>query len=53
MSDRTFSLQRWDQILQGANIIMCLGHGAYTAVDPFVREMWLERKGQLGGADPT
>jgi hypothetical protein len=35
----------------GANIIVRLGHGAYTAVDPFVREMWLERKVQLAACD--
>ncbi len=33
--------------MQAANIIMRLAHGAYTVVDPFVREMWLERKAQL------
>ena len=29
------------------------GHGAYTAVDPFVREMWLERKAVLTDGPST
>ena len=49
---RSEEIQNVLQQLQGANIIMRLGHGAYTVVDPFVREMWLERKAQLAAADP-
>jgi hypothetical protein len=49
---RSEEIQNVVQQLQGANIIMRLGHGAYTAVDPFVREMWLERKAQLAASDP-
>ena len=49
---RSEEIQNVVQQLQGANIIMRLGHGAYTAVDPFVREMWLERKAQLAPSDP-
>ena len=48
---RSEEIQNVVQQLQGANIIMRLGHGAYAAVDPFVREMWLERKSQLAGSD--
>ena len=48
---RSEEIQNVLQQLQGANVIMRLGHGAYTAVDPFVREMWLERKAQLGSSD--
>jgi hypothetical protein len=44
---RSEEIQNVVQQLQGANIIMRLGHGAYTVVDPFVREMWLKRKAQL------
>jgi hypothetical protein len=50
---RSEEIQNIVQQLQGANIIMRLGHGAYTVVDPFVREMWLERKAQLGTYDPS
>jgi AAA domain len=50
---RSEEIQNVVQQLQGANIIMRLGHGAYTAVDPFVREMWLERKAQLAASDPS
>lgn len=46
-SVRSEEIQNVVQQLQGANIIMRLGYGAYTVVDPFVREMWLERKAQL------
>jgi hypothetical protein len=46
---RNEEIQNAVQQMQGANIIMRLGHGAYAVVDPFVREMWLERKAQLGG----
>ena len=49
---RSEEIQNFVQQLQGANIIMRLGHGAYTVVDPFVREMWLERKSQLSASDP-
>jgi hypothetical protein len=49
---RSEEIQNIVQQLQGANIIMRLGHGAYTVVDPFVREMWLERKAQLGTYAP-
>jgi hypothetical protein len=49
---RSEEIQNIVQQLQGANIVMRLGHGAYTVVDPFVREMWLERKAQLGAYDP-
>jgi hypothetical protein len=49
---RSEEIQNVIEQLQGANIIMRLGHGAYTAVDPFVREMWLERKAQLAVSDP-
>jgi hypothetical protein len=48
---RSEEIQNVIQQLQGANIIMRLGHGAYTTVDPFVREMWLERKAQLAASD--
>lgn len=44
---RSEEIQNALQQMQGANIIMRLGHGAYAIVDPFVREMWLERKAQL------
>jgi hypothetical protein len=49
---RSEEIQNVVQHLQGANIIMRLGHGAYTIVDPFLREMWLERKSQLAASDP-
>jgi hypothetical protein len=49
---RSEEIQYVVQQLQGANIIMRLGHGAYTVVDPFVREMWLERKAQLAALNP-
>ena len=49
---RSEEIQNFVQQLQGANIIMRLGHGAYTVVDPFVREMWLERKARLSASDP-
>lgn len=49
---RSEEIQNIVQQLQSANIIMRLGHGSYTAVDPFVREMWLQRKAQLAIADP-
>ena len=45
---RSEEIQNVVQQLQGAHVIMRVGHGAYTVVDPFVREMWLERKAQLG-----
>ena len=48
---RSEEIQNVVQQLQGANIIMRLGHGAYTVVDSFVREMWLERKARLSSAD--
>jgi hypothetical protein len=48
---RSEEIQNVVQHLQGANIIMRLGHGAYTVVDSFVREMWLVRKAQLSSAD--
>jgi hypothetical protein len=35
---RSEEIQNVVQQLQGANIIMRVGHGAYTVVDPFVRE---------------
>lgn len=44
---RSEEIQNIVQQMQGANIIMRLGHGAYAVADPFVREMWLERKAQL------
>jgi hypothetical protein len=49
---RSEEIQNVIQQLQGANIITRLGHGAYTAVDPFVREMWLGGKAQLAESDP-
>jgi hypothetical protein len=49
---RSEEIQNIVQQLQGANIIMRLGHGAYTVVDPFVREMWFERKAQLSASGP-
>jgi hypothetical protein len=48
---RSEEIQNVVQQLQSANIIMRLGHGAYTSVDPFVRQMWLERKAQLAASD--
>jgi hypothetical protein len=48
---RSEEIQNVVQQLQGANIIMRLGHGAYTVVDSFVREMSLERKARLSSAD--
>lgn len=30
--------------LVAANLIMRKGHGAYQVTDPFVQQMWLERK---------
>ncbi len=41
---RNEEIQNVIQQLQAANIIMRVGHGTYAVVDPFVREMWLERK---------
>ena len=44
---RSEEIQSVVQQMQSANIIMRVGHGAYAIVDPFVRDMWLERKAQL------
>jgi hypothetical protein len=51
---RNEEVQNIVQQMQNANLIMRLGHGVYTAVDPFMREMWLEKKAQLAPppADP-
>lgn len=35
--------------LLGANLIMRRGHGLYGVTDPFVQEIWRERKSLLGG----
>jgi hypothetical protein len=43
---RSEEVQYVMQQLQGANIIIRSGHGAYTVVGPFVREMGRERKAQ-------
>jgi hypothetical protein len=44
---RSEEIQNVVQQMQSANIIMRVGHGAYAVVDPFVREMWLEKKARL------
>lgn len=40
----TEEVQKAVQALQAENLVMRRGHGAYTVVDPFVRQIWLERE---------